>query len=67
MKTSAAVKFFGKRIRIAEVLKVTRAAVYQWGDVVPLVSAYELERLSGGKIRVDHGLYLHGRPKKKAA
>lgn len=62
MRTSAAVKHFKKRIRIAEQLKITRAAVYQWGDIVPLASAYELERLTGGKLKVDHALYQRGRP-----
>lgn len=58
MYTRDAVKFFGSRAEIARRLKSrTKSAVYQWGELVPLLAAHELSELSDGELKVDAALY----------
>ena len=45
MKTEEAVKRFGSKYRIAQILGITRQAVGQWGDNVPELQALKLEKL----------------------
>jgi hypothetical protein len=64
MLTKDALKFFGSPAVINRLLNLSRTAAHQWGDVVPMGSAYRLQELSNGKLRVDPDLYQHGRPRK---
>ncbi len=58
MLTKKAEDHFGGRAGILRALgNRTKSAIYQWGDVVPLRAAMELEKLSKGKLKVDIGLY----------
>ena len=57
MKTSDVVKFYGTKSQIARALEVSRQAVSEWGDVVPESSAWKLEALSAGALRVDRKMY----------
>jgi DNA-binding transcriptional regulator YdaS (Cro superfamily) len=57
MRKTDAIAHFGKQAAIAAKLNLSRAAVSNWGDVVPLESARALEILSEGKCRVDESLY----------
>lgn len=59
MRTEAAERHFGGRAGIVRALpEWTKSAVYQWGDVVPLIAAIELERIARNKkVRVDLSLY----------
>jgi hypothetical protein len=58
MYTRDAIKFFGSRAEIARQLKTrTKSAVYQWGDLVPLLAAHELAALSNGLLRVNLKAY----------
>jgi transcriptional repressor of cell division inhibition gene dicB len=64
MKTKAVLAFFdGNQRQISRVLGITPPSVCEWGDVVPEVHAYRLERITGGKLKADHALYdrLHKR------
>jgi hypothetical protein len=47
------VEHFGTQERVALVLGISRQAVQMWGDVVPLLRAYQLERRTGGKLTID--------------
>lgn len=38
--------------RLADALKIEREAIYQWGDTVPLLRAYQIERLTDGELKV---------------
>ena len=58
MKTSDAVRHFGSRVKIAAALSCTRSAVYQWGEIVPEGSAYKLQALAKGKVKVDPAAYV---------
>lgn len=48
---------------VAEALGVTPAAISAWEEVVPEGSAYKLQVLTNGKLKVDPALYLD-RPKR---
>jgi len=45
--------YFGTQSKIAEALKISQAAVAQWGDKVPPLRQYQIERITKGKLRVD--------------
>jgi DNA-binding transcriptional regulator YdaS (Cro superfamily) len=57
MRTEQAVEYFGSQAAIAAALEISRAAVSKWGDVVPEGSAYKLESLTDGELKVDRDLY----------
>lgn len=61
MRTADAVKFFGNKSKVAVAARISRHAVSQWGDVVPIGSAINLEIASKGELPVRISLY-----KKKA-
>jgi hypothetical protein len=66
MLTSRALQHFGSRRAIASALRLSRAAVYQWGPVVPYASAKRLTELVPG-LQIDPDLYdarLRPRPKR---
>ncbi|MDT3321932.1 Cro/CI family transcriptional regulator [Shewanella sp. SP1S2-4] len=51
MKTKDAISHFGNKLKLAEALNVTKSAISQWGDDVPELRAYQIERLTGGELR----------------
>lgn len=54
MKTEDAIKHFdGKKIELAKALKISPSAVTMWGDEVPLLRQYQLERLTDGALKAD--------------
>lgn len=57
MKLAKVLSHFGTRAQVAAALGISRAAVSKWGDVVPEGSAYKLESITAGKLRVDPGCY----------
>lgn len=63
MLKSDALAHFGTPGAIAECLGVTPSAISGWGDVIPEGSAYKLEVLTRGALRVDPALY-EDRPKR---
>jgi len=53
MTKKKAIAFYGSQQEIARVLKVSKAAVSRWGDKIPPVHAYRLEKISEGQLVVD--------------
>lgn len=53
MLTKSAIEHYGSVSALAAALGITTAAVYQWGEVVPLLRAYQLERLTSGELAVN--------------
>lgn len=53
MNTTDAVTFFGSKARIAEVLGISRQAVSNWRDRVPLRAALLLEQASFGHLKAE--------------
>ena len=57
MKTIDAVQHFGSRQAIADILGISRQAVYAWGPVIARGAAYRLQVMTGGKLVVDEAKY----------
>jgi hypothetical protein len=56
MRTEDAIKYFDNSVRaLAEALGITREAVYQWGDTVPRLRAYEIRDLLAARQAVGAG------------
>lgn len=54
MKTEDAIKHFGgKKIELARALKISPSAVTMWGDDVPLLRQYQLERITDGALKAE--------------
>lgn len=54
----AVLAFFGdNQSAVARALKITRASVNGWPELVPEASAYRLERITDGKLKVVTALY----------
>ncbi|HIF60867.1 MAG TPA: Cro/Cl family transcriptional regulator [Rhodospirillales bacterium] len=52
MLKSDALRHFGNQVKLAAALEITRSAVSQWGENVPQGRAYQLQLITGGKLRV---------------
>ncbi len=52
MKTSDAVAFFKTKSNLAKQLGITHSSISQWGQEVPELRAFQLERLTGGELKV---------------
>ncbi len=53
MKTSDVIAYFGTQDAVAEALGISQAAVSQWGAEVPELRAFQLERITNGKLSVQ--------------
>ncbi len=62
MLTSTAVEFFGSKAEIARKLGISRSAVSRWGDTVAELSAYKLQAMTKGKLKVVASMYDGGPP-----
>lgn len=54
MTKSQAIQHFGSISALAKALGVTYEAVRQW-EVVPELRQYQIERITGGKLRAEQG------------
>jgi DNA-binding transcriptional regulator YdaS (Cro superfamily) len=61
MKTELAVDYFGTKAAIADALGIKKSAVSQWGDTIPKGRAYQIEVLTGGKLKADQSQAAQGR------
>lgn len=67
MKTSDALKEFGGSAReLAAALGITREAVYQWGETVPPLRAYQIRELLAERVKVGAGETAPGVQKEAA-
>ncbi len=57
MRKSDAISHFGSAANLARALDISRAAVTKWPDLIPEGSAYKIESVSGGALRVDPADY----------
>lgn len=53
MRKSDAIDHFGNATALADALGIGKAFVSKWGDEVPQRYAYEIERLTDGKLKAD--------------
>ena len=54
MRKEDAVNHFGSAKKLADALGITKGSISQWGEDVPLLRAYELEKITGGKLKVSN-------------
>lgn len=66
MLKTTALAYFKTLSALAQALGVTLQAVSQWGTLVPESSAYKLESITRGKLRVDPKLYAKGSARAQA-
>lgn len=47
------IKHFGGVVKVASALKIDHSAVSQWGENVPQLRAFEIERITNGALKAD--------------
>lgn len=57
MRKSDVLSHFNSTKAVCKALGITKSAVSQWGDVIPEGTAYKLQFITGGILRVDPNLY----------
>lgn len=67
MLTKTVIEHFGSQAEIARRLELSSAAVAKWGDTVPEGSAYKIESISDGKLKVDPEFYRKLKRQRSAA
>lgn len=53
MRTADAISHFKTASALARSLRITPQAITSWGELVPKVRQYELERITNGKLKAD--------------
>ena len=61
MKKTDAINYFGSAAELAKKLNISEAAISQWGQNVPQGRAYQIEVLTGGKLKADQHHTAQGR------
>lgn len=51
MKTKQAADFFGSKKKLAAALGISPSAVTMWGEEVPELRQYQIERITKGKVK----------------
>lgn len=59
MKKETAISYFGSCTKLAKKLKITKQSISQWGDDVPLLRAYQIERITNGELKADFTTLEH--------
>jgi hypothetical protein len=57
MLKKSVLDYFGGPSKTAQFLGLTHVAVIRWEEIIPKGRAYELEKLTKGKLKVDPSLY----------
>ncbi|MNF26956.1 DNA-binding transcriptional regulator DicC [compost metagenome] len=53
MKKADAISYFSSAAALAKELNISEAAISQWGQNVPKGRAYQIEVLTGGKLKAN--------------
>lgn len=61
MKKEDAISYFGSAAELARSLNISEPAVSRWGDTIPKGRAYQIEVLTGGKLKAAP-VTKHSRP-----
>ncbi|MCU7961179.1 Cro/CI family transcriptional regulator [Shewanella sp. SW32] len=54
MKTSDVIAHFGSKAKIAKALNLTKGSISQWGETVPELRAFQIEKITNGKLKTNH-------------
>ncbi|MFK0666343.1 Cro/CI family transcriptional regulator [Aeromonas salmonicida] len=61
MKKEDAISYFGSAAELARNLNISEPAVSRWGDTIPKGRAYQIEVLTGGKLKAEQSQPAQGR------
>ncbi|WP_421286542.1 Cro/CI family transcriptional regulator [Aeromonas veronii] len=61
MKKEDAISYFGSAAELARSLNISEPAVSRWGDTIPKGRAYQIEVLTGGKLKAEQHNTAQGR------
>lgn len=53
MTTQEAADHFGSRVKLADALGITPAAITCWGEYPPITRQYQIQVLSGGALKAE--------------
>lgn len=53
MKKSEAIAHFGTQTQLAKALGITHSSVSQWGEEIPELRAFQIERLTEGQLSCE--------------
>ncbi|MFT6586057.1 MAG: DNA-binding transcriptional regulator YdaS (Cro superfamily) [Cognaticolwellia sp.] len=53
MRTSDVLLHFGSKTNTGKALGISKAAISQWGENVPQLRAYQIEKITGGELKCD--------------
>lgn len=56
MRLQEAIAHYGTKMELAKRLNISRGAISQWGENIPKLRQYEIERDTQGRLKVDHGI-----------
>lgn len=62
MKKSDVIAHFGGVIKTAEALGIKKSSVSQWGEEIPEGRAYQIQVMTGGKLKVRKTLQPERQP-----
>ena len=57
MLKASAIEHYGSQTKLAAALNISRAAIGQWGALVPPLRAMQLHELTGGALRYEPDAY----------
>jgi hypothetical protein len=57
MTKKEAIERFGSSAELARALGITRGAVTNWGDEIPLGRQFEIEVITNGELRADRSAH----------
>jgi DNA-binding transcriptional regulator YdaS (Cro superfamily) len=52
MKKADVLQYFGTESKVAKALGIKQPSVNEWGENIPQLRAYQLERITNGKLKV---------------
>ena len=58
MLTRDVLDYYGGPTAAAKAVNITRAAIYQWGELVPALTALKYEQATKGKLKFKNAAYL---------
>lgn len=67
MRKADVIAYFGDEVQTAAALEVSKQAVNMWGEIVPRGTAYEVEVITGGALKVDRDVYRQLKARKREA
>jgi DNA-binding transcriptional regulator YdaS (Cro superfamily) len=53
MKKQDVIRYFGSQEKTAKALGVNQGSVSKWGETVPPLRAFEIERITNGDLKAD--------------